>query len=511
MSRGLFCSLLLSLCFFSFSQSRNDTVFFDSGSHNLRAKGLEKLKKVPFEKVRLEGRADHKGDTDYNLALSKRRVNAVKEFLLSNGHEEKNVTWDFYGESKQIGEANTEKGLQNNRCVVIHYVKDEKLKPFPQPETKEVVFFNANGTSMRLENGVQVIIPPFCFESDPSGQVTFKITSYMNKSDFILSGLQSMAGDQLLESAGMFYLEASNNKGEVKLRKGKNIRIDVPNTSGRDGFEYFQGVQNTSDSAGSAVNWVLPNVNSRARYVASGTFTVSGIDKTYYLHENSETIFQLAEGHPRSYAAYTSPKFVIRSEHIIKAFKSQKKSVSFEIKVHVEKRVLKSYKLTTTSGTLNKSIEKALEKAFKNAKWKKKKETYDLVFKGQFGEYQTSIPLNGLPVKEDAVTMNTDLGWVNCDRFAHSGRQLMNIEFPVQPDITVYLVFQNINSIMRSWYWTPQGILFKNIPIDEPYTVLAFRQQEDGVIVAEKSHNDPEPLDFKKITEEEFVSILSKY
>jgi len=68
--------------------------------------------------IEIAGHADSQGDELYNLALSKRRAQAVKDFLV-NAYQvpARQLLIKAYGESKPIESNETERGRQLNRRV----------------------------------------------------------------------------------------------------------------------------------------------------------------------------------------------------------------------------------------------------------------------------------------------------------------------------------------------------------------------------------------------------------
>jgi type IX secretion system PorP/SprF family membrane protein len=74
-------------------------------------------------KIRLEGHTDNMGTDEYNLELSKNRVYALKEFLVANGIDSDRIELLYFGESKPIGNNETESGRAMNRRVDIHIIE----------------------------------------------------------------------------------------------------------------------------------------------------------------------------------------------------------------------------------------------------------------------------------------------------------------------------------------------------------------------------------------------------
>lgn len=68
-------------------------------------------------KVRLEGNADERGSSEYNLALGQRRANNVKKLLVLSGAKESQVTTVSYGEEKPRATGHDEASWAENRRV----------------------------------------------------------------------------------------------------------------------------------------------------------------------------------------------------------------------------------------------------------------------------------------------------------------------------------------------------------------------------------------------------------
>ena len=58
------------------------------------------MKKYPVMKVEVAGHTDAKGSDSYNQALSKRRANAVRDYMMRNGIEASRIKSVGYGEAR---------------------------------------------------------------------------------------------------------------------------------------------------------------------------------------------------------------------------------------------------------------------------------------------------------------------------------------------------------------------------------------------------------------------------
>ena len=79
------------------------------------------MKKYSKANVLLEGHTDSMGNEDYNMNLSKRRAESVKNYLVENFNvDASRISIIGYGESNPISTNDTPAGRQNNRRVVAN-------------------------------------------------------------------------------------------------------------------------------------------------------------------------------------------------------------------------------------------------------------------------------------------------------------------------------------------------------------------------------------------------------
>jgi outer membrane protein OmpA-like peptidoglycan-associated protein len=99
-------------------------VWFDVGQATLKPGAREKLARIaailstqPNLKVEVEGHTDNTGSDDLNQALSERRANAVRDFLIQNGVDGASITARGLGKSQPVASNDTAAGRQLNRRV----------------------------------------------------------------------------------------------------------------------------------------------------------------------------------------------------------------------------------------------------------------------------------------------------------------------------------------------------------------------------------------------------------
>ena len=77
------------------------------------------LREHPDRTLLIEGHTDSTGSDSYNLELSQRRAEAVRNFLSSNGISVDRILARGYGESYPVTTNTTEAGRQQNRRVEV--------------------------------------------------------------------------------------------------------------------------------------------------------------------------------------------------------------------------------------------------------------------------------------------------------------------------------------------------------------------------------------------------------
>lgn len=81
------------------------------------------LKRTPDLKIRIEGHTDNIGSEKYNLELSEKRAQAIKDYLVGNGIDQTRITSVGYGFSRPIAGNDTKEGQALNRRAELIPVK----------------------------------------------------------------------------------------------------------------------------------------------------------------------------------------------------------------------------------------------------------------------------------------------------------------------------------------------------------------------------------------------------
>ena len=103
----------------------NEKVQFETNSAVLKKESESLLDEVAkamkdhpdIKRVRIEGHTDSRASDGYNKRLSKKRAQAVREYLVAQGIAGKRLSARGYGEEKPIADNKTEDGMYQNRRV----------------------------------------------------------------------------------------------------------------------------------------------------------------------------------------------------------------------------------------------------------------------------------------------------------------------------------------------------------------------------------------------------------
>ncbi|MFA6247446.1 MAG: OmpA family protein [Mucilaginibacter sp.] len=116
--------------------SLGENILFPANQSTLQSTAAEKLhqvaasliKRYKTSEIAIYGHADSVGPTGENKALSANRANAVRDWMVNEGHiDAAKITVHSLGEQKPVATNATEKGRAQNRSVeIVAYIDGEK-------------------------------------------------------------------------------------------------------------------------------------------------------------------------------------------------------------------------------------------------------------------------------------------------------------------------------------------------------------------------------------------------
>jgi outer membrane protein OmpA-like peptidoglycan-associated protein len=103
------------------------TIFFATGSDRILPQSfgllneiVDVLTKRGDMRLRIEGHTDTKGAYKMNKALSQKRADSVKRYLVSKGVDKARLQTEGFGPDRPVDDNNTDAGRANNRRVEFH-------------------------------------------------------------------------------------------------------------------------------------------------------------------------------------------------------------------------------------------------------------------------------------------------------------------------------------------------------------------------------------------------------
>lgn len=114
-------------------QTGANNIYFNFGKSNLTKEATERAKFQASQiqssdHVTLEGRADERGTSEFNMALGAKRAEAVKKELVANGVSEGNISTISYGKDSPVGNRSDYKDIEEYHALnrVVTTVIDTK-------------------------------------------------------------------------------------------------------------------------------------------------------------------------------------------------------------------------------------------------------------------------------------------------------------------------------------------------------------------------------------------------
>jgi outer membrane protein OmpA-like peptidoglycan-associated protein len=121
-----------------------DLIYFEFGSYELNSesyelldKFAEEMKSDPLLKVQITGYTDDVGSEDFNLVLSLKRAQTVKEYLVQKGCSPENIQTSGKGKNEPLNDNLTASDKAKNRRVEFSF-----LNKTEEQEEKDITYIN---------------------------------------------------------------------------------------------------------------------------------------------------------------------------------------------------------------------------------------------------------------------------------------------------------------------------------------------------------------------------------
>lgn len=123
---------------------------------------------------------------------------------------------------------------------------------------------SSHDTLIETKNGIILQIPANGFLDENglpvTGQVMLTVKEALDAASIMQAGLSSKSGDQLLESAGMFYIDARQNGKMVSINPDSGLYMEVPTDSVQVNMKLYKG----NRLANGTIDWINPQPLDRS-------------------------------------------------------------------------------------------------------------------------------------------------------------------------------------------------------------------------------------------------------
>lgn len=103
---------------------KSNSAVIDAASYTLLDEIAGILNQKPSSVIEIAGHTDATGDAGYNLALSKNRATAVRQYLVGKNIDGARLKTAGYGATKPLGNNQNESGKQQNRRVEFNVLEE---------------------------------------------------------------------------------------------------------------------------------------------------------------------------------------------------------------------------------------------------------------------------------------------------------------------------------------------------------------------------------------------------
>ncbi len=251
----------------SAQQVSSQFVYFDVDDHALNEQSQKVLAELIIQleqhsdySIQVIGHTDQDGTMAYNEALAQRRTKAVEDYLTTIGFPTERLAVEWRGERDLLSQENSNSAKQKNRRVELRYQYwdfenvDDLITSVSEEDLIQRYSVDHNAQFFDLEYGTSVYIPAAAFVhadgSAPSGAIDLELIEAFTYTDMVSQNLVTRCKDEILETGGMIYINATADGQALQLKEDKQIELIFPVQKEEAGMELFYG-----EEVDGAITW----------------------------------------------------------------------------------------------------------------------------------------------------------------------------------------------------------------------------------------------------------------
>jgi hypothetical protein len=243
------------------SQTKNYRVHFkvdeyqlDDADRTLLNTLIQECKHSRYCELNVSAHTDNDADDTYNMALSRKRADAVTTYLTQNGVAPNRFNMGWYGERKPDASNTSETGKSENRRVDVqiraYNFQDvgQLLEQIAPPSVQTFTINSAKENKLVGKHGTSIVIPRDALQTKSgkpvtSDKITIRMEEFLQPSDAAFHQLSTICEGRILETGGMFTIKATAGGEELELKKGKELDVELPSVNTRPDMELFEAVK----------------------------------------------------------------------------------------------------------------------------------------------------------------------------------------------------------------------------------------------------------------------------
>ncbi len=414
----------------------------------------------------------------------------------------------------------------------LHYGVNSVPKQYFQVE-------NTSDTVLTGDGGVKVYIPANCFETE---NVKIEMQEFLDYPDIIKAGLTTSSNGEMLESAGMVFINAfNNNHNELKIKEGHAVKICIPGSE-QEGMQLFYGSQKDG-----SMNWVPVNTSSVTGQVQpSEPNTLKDVPADYSYYSLDQSSLDVTEIITLQNSSIKGSKKIFDSTLVARvsrfgsltsfigqydlAFsylinqKGKPESIRMKVlaqgtdKVKVMKLSRKVARVYNTMKSLLRTMPPMEASEFRQGfRIGYKTQLITRGYTNNTQKYRCELPhdtvtqafLTQSSQMYNSMMSVSSLGWINCDRFYKpKDNATLIVDAGTEGKIDVTVIFRKMKSVLNMY---PTGVGFyqaSNIPANEKVIVVAIKYIDSKMFYAiretETGNTNVASMNFRPYDKEEW-------
>jgi hypothetical protein len=387
-----------------------------------------------------------------------------------------------------------------------------------EKQSEELLIDNRKDTLLNCNEGTSLLIPAGSLGG--SSEVIISIKEYYKKFDFVLNQLTATSNKAQLVSGGMLHITASANGKPVDVQPNNAIRVFMTDSSATmQQMQLFKGEKTndklpsaliklneklddiTADYTSTYINWVPQFVNFAKPAFDGNSPEVKVLDlrnepiRTREIKRGTVGVFALA---PDAVMSRRELKAALKDKYDYAKVKLRKGRGLFGLRrfsrgsnsigdsAWVPQSTASTYGLAFTT-TRVPQVDYRLGLISRRGVRLDKNGVVAVMDSVSIVNNNVITVSNGLLLKvKNRYGVNiSSLGWINCDRFYNDPREKTDCEIQLGDTASNYytmLIFDKFNATLNG-YTSGTKVLFSNVPVDEPVTIISIGVNRQGQAV----------------------------